>query len=100
MGHNLYIKLFHGRKTKEEDMDDWGFDGPVIGPLPYVHTTYASCIHIGDTTDDIEIEDGLVKYDGAYYGDWSVCTKGKLSAEDRKKIVKPTNSSYMLGATK
>lgn len=36
----LYIGFFHGRNTPEEAMDDWGFDGPVIGPLKWWHTTY------------------------------------------------------------
>lgn len=35
----LYLGLFHGRKPGEE-LDDWGSQGPVIGPLKFVHTTY------------------------------------------------------------
>src|SRR5471032_1896299 len=38
----LYLGLFHGRDALDADMDDWGFAGPVIGPLEYAHTTYAS----------------------------------------------------------
>lgn len=37
----LYLGLFHGRSTPDEVVDDWGFAGPIIGPLEYVHTTYA-----------------------------------------------------------
>ena len=37
---SVYLHLFHGRNSVDEDMDDWGFDGPVIGPLDYVHVTY------------------------------------------------------------
>lgn len=37
----LYIRLFHGRTDPNQDMDDWGTDGPVFGPYEFVHTTYA-----------------------------------------------------------
>ena len=40
----LYIGLFHGRWSHDEVLEDWGFNGPIIGPLEYVHTTYASHI--------------------------------------------------------
>jgi hypothetical protein len=36
----LYVGLFHGRNSPEQVMDGWGFDGPVIGPLKWFHTTY------------------------------------------------------------
>lgn len=38
----MYLGLFHGRDTPEEELDNWGFNGPMIGPLKYVHTTYAA----------------------------------------------------------
>jgi hypothetical protein len=38
----LYIRLFHGRVDPEQDMDDWGSDGPIFGPYHFVHTTYTS----------------------------------------------------------
>lgn len=37
----LYLGLFHGREVPDKDLDDWGSNGPIIGPLLYVHTTYA-----------------------------------------------------------
>lgn len=42
----LYLGLFHGRKAPNEELDDWGFGGPVIGPLEYVHTTYSNEVKI------------------------------------------------------
>jgi hypothetical protein len=30
---SLYLELYHGRDNVNDDMDDWGFDGPIIGPL-------------------------------------------------------------------
>ena len=38
----LYIRLFHGRTDPNQDMDDWGFDGPVLGPYQFFNTTYVS----------------------------------------------------------
>jgi len=40
MKAGLYLHLFHGRDTADEVLEDWGFQGPHIGPLKYVHTTY------------------------------------------------------------
>ena len=48
----IYIGIFHGGRMIDDpdDMDggkireelaDWGFGGPLIGPLSWVHTTYA-----------------------------------------------------------
>ena len=74
----LYLELFHGRPDPAADLDDWGEQGPVFGPLSFVHTTYGSVIHLGeptapfDTIGDLYIVEGLVYYNGMYYGDWSV----------------------------
>lgn len=75
----VYLELFHGRTTLTEQLDDWGTEGPILGPLKFVHTTYASDIKIetcagrdgvlhvvGEETPD------LLYYQGTYYGDWSV----------------------------
>ena len=43
----LYIRLFHGRVDPEQDMDDWGSDGPIFGPYHFVHTTYTSFVRLG-----------------------------------------------------
>ena len=37
-----YLQLFHGRKNPYEILEDWGEEGPIIGPLDYIHTTYAT----------------------------------------------------------
>jgi hypothetical protein len=95
----LYLGLFHGRESADDDMDDWGFDGPVIGPLDYVHTTYAAelklrfvdgqraAIYFPDTGEIINLATGertpcpeavltitsdLLVFDGRYFGDWTV----------------------------
>lgn len=82
----LYLGLFHGRNTPDEEMDNWGFEGPQFGPLEFAHTTYAADVKLRferredeqlffpDTNSDpwLPIEDGLIVYNGKYYGDWTV----------------------------
>ena len=76
----LYLKLFHGRKDPNQDMEDWGFDGPVFGPIQYAHVVYHHHVAMqGYATGGPPVWEGwlewvgdLLYYDGAYYGDWSV----------------------------
>ena len=42
----LYLGLFHGREDPRQRMDDWGFNGPMIGPLQWFHTTYNCTLRI------------------------------------------------------
>lgn len=79
----VYLKLFHGRKTIDEDTsDDWGEQGPILGPLDYVHTTYAGTIHClaCDQKYDVDliVVEDCVYYNGWFYGDWSVTTLAQL----------------------
>ena len=82
----MYLGLFHGRKKVNEVMQDWGFDGPCLGPLNYFHTTYASTIQIefenpvdahrftGSYTLQCELQfnGDMLRYEGNYFGDWTV----------------------------
>ena len=82
----LYLGLFHGRRLSLEQMDDWGFDGPTIGPLKWCRTTYAFNIKIQfESSVDalnyfgvqqeqffLAMNGDLVAFDGLYYGDWTV----------------------------
>lgn len=72
----LYLGLFHGRKSSDEELDGWGENGPVIGPLQYVHTTYVSHIRfcpVGEPDAiDLKIREDMVEFHGMYYGDWTV----------------------------
>lgn len=29
----MYLKLLHGRNSLHENLDNWGFNGPIFGPL-------------------------------------------------------------------
>ncbi len=78
----LYLKLFHGRTDPAQNMDDWGFDGPVFGPYDFIHTTYACHVKMGRDNgdlDELRIVGDMIFYDGKYYGDWSVYEKPEKS---------------------
>lgn len=88
----VYLCLFHGYRSQ---LDRWrgtqikeekGVDGPMIGPLEYVHTSYAQDVkyafadHFFEATqryglDDegqLEMVEDCLLYNGIEYGDWSV----------------------------
>lgn len=84
----MYLGLYHGFKNEQEreDTDDWGAQGPCIGPLIYAHTTYACHIKLrfkddetaqkfgfnkADDFNEIKIKGDVVEYDGMEYGDWT-----------------------------
>lgn len=71
-----YLGLFHGRNTINEEVNDWGFEGPIIGPLKWVHTTYRSHVRfcpIGeDDGIDLAFNEDLLNWEGKYYGDYTV----------------------------
>ena len=82
----LYLGLFHGRNDPDQSLSDWGINGPMIGPLKHVHTTYATHIklefinqadikkygfHPGSMID-LDIDSGMVMFQNHWYGDWTV----------------------------
>ncbi|MBT2245899.1 hypothetical protein JQK15_20515 [Sphingobium sp. BHU LFT2] len=95
----LYLRLYHGRATPDEQMEDWGSDGPVIGPLASIHVTYTCHLKFAAAPDVMErffpevmaqwqasgvsnghgplcdwqfnVIDDLIEYGGILYGDWS-----------------------------
>ncbi len=86
----MQLQLFHGRDNPNEEIEDWGFNGPTIGPLRFVHTTYANFVRLAFADEktqkrffpdspavfpdpvDLDVVDGCLAYDKSYYGDWSV----------------------------
>lgn len=84
----LYLRLFHGFECAEDRrvFDDWGADGPIIGPLEYAHTTYATDLNVSfaeghegahahyfgrfDEDLPLRIEDECVRYLGWRFGDY------------------------------
>lgn len=72
---SVYIHLFHGRSDPDKSMDDWGDDGPVLGPFEYVQITYLQTLRLGlpDGGDGwIRKVDDMLYYDGVYYGDLDI----------------------------
>ncbi len=86
----LYIRLFHGRADPEQDMDDWGSDGPVLGPYEYIHTTYGHHLKLGRPDDnryELFVAEDMLYYDSVYYGDWSVFDEQTLQKSKYQAVV-------------
>lgn len=75
----MYLRMTHGRDHPDDELHDWGFDGPLIGPLNWVHVTYFSTVNIGvnykgdsiTLYDTVHIKEDLMVFKDKYYGDWS-----------------------------
>jgi hypothetical protein len=81
MSAPVYLKLLHGRDDPAEEMRDWGFTGPTLGPFEAVHFTYAThvrCFPQGSDGDSEALElcyhDDMLVHDGKYYGDFEIAT--------------------------
>jgi len=76
----LYLRLYHGRKDPEQDMEEWGFNGPTFGPLSAVVMTYLATIRIHgvQTCDELWLEtrEAMVLWNGTYFGDFEVFIAG------------------------
>lgn len=79
-----YLRLYHGRKDPQENLGDWGSEGPTFGPYASVQVTYGSHIkmHTGSGFDDLNWHEDLIYYDGIFYGDLEM-----FSAEEAPKTL-------------
>lgn len=85
----VYVALYHGRDDVDDEMEDWGFNGPLIGPLKSVYVTYHSHIRLIFLNADDEKRyidagvigaepfmlgwtDDMITSGGKFYGDWDV----------------------------
>lgn len=78
----LYLHPWHGRNAPDEQLHDWGFDGPMIGPLAKVRFEagdYSQRIDPSFTitrpdgsTETFTYTEALGVYNQHYFGDWSV----------------------------
>ena len=70
-----YLRLFHGRNEPDEQLDGWGFDGPVLGPISSFHVTYGGAT-MRVSFEQLEegmflpFEKDLLVCEGKYYGDF------------------------------
>lgn len=87
----MKLKLFHGRKDPNEEMNDWGEEGPTLEGVKYAHTTYhyrtvvcfnsieamqAAALKTGwkrvdENTLEITYDNDMIYADYRWYGDWS-----------------------------
>lgn len=96
----LYIHLFHGRVHPGERLEDWGFEGPLVGPIDYFQVTYKgvqryeyersdlgakNALAFNATpineTKDVEFVDDMFKFEGFYFGDFSIATYSDQEAK-------------------
>lgn len=88
----LEFGLYHGRATPEEDMVDWGYDGPLYKDVTMVAVTRYEIIvrFAGGKSIKIPVtEDGLLVVDNHYYGDARIHTfdsEGQEYAHTRVKV--------------
>lgn len=103
---SIYIQLFHGHHTPDEDLDDWGFEGPVLGPFPWYHITYGCDVKLGD---DPIIVDGreinlpghdiydMIPFLGAFYGDMSIAdSETILKSPELVQRIKDTKRGFKI----
>ena len=76
----VYLHLYHGRCDADEDMDEWGFDGPFI-PVQAFGFTYETLwiIRNGDR-EELKLVEGCVEWDGKFYGDFEVIASAIIPA--------------------
>ena len=88
----MILKLFHGRRTKNEELDGWGFAGPELKDVQWFHTTYGSDLKMSFKSleardaaieatgwkywrDDLDIQiplvEDMIQTKDGYFGDWS-----------------------------
>lgn len=72
----LFIRFYHGRNTPDETMNEWGFEGPIVGPCCLMWTYGNMRIGTPSLDEDdgvVDIEprfDNLIEIDGKFYGDF------------------------------
>jgi len=77
MNDRIYVHLYHGRKSPDEQLDDWGAEGPTFGPYESVQITYRDHVKMhsgrfgGDFHDLMWTQD-LIYYDGIWYADMNI----------------------------
>ena len=98
----VYLELFNGRHHPEEELDDWGFDGPVLGPLPFVQITYKSYVRLGygleqyKNLEALNIDtNGYILFAGGFYGDMSIVSSDESNRWAPNGILVHKNDSSL-----
>ena len=82
----VYLQLTHGRTSPDEQLTDWGRDGPCLGPFRWVHLTYCTDLHAEDGVGQpcqFEIVADLIYYDGLYFGDCTLLSDAEIAESGR-----------------
>lgn len=82
---HLYLITFHGRRCPDAQIEEWGLQGPTLGPLQWFHTTYACharCAFLGGDEYEFASCDELLQIGPSFYaGDWSAAYLTREEAE-------------------
>ncbi len=82
----IYLRLLHGRTPYNRDMENWGDDGPWIGPISWIHFTYndyfsigfqEGCDYLSGSAEKIPPSplyffNDCIYCNGIHYGQWEV----------------------------
>jgi hypothetical protein len=88
----MKLRLFHGRRYPDEEMSNWGFEGPTIEGMAWMTSAYITTFTIGfrtveamklakrqtgweirdDKVLEVAITDDLIEAAGSYYGDFEI----------------------------
>lgn len=89
-GHKLWLNLWHGRESTEQEMDDWGFGADTVeGHVPPRGDAMVFCkegvkmitYHTnGSGWNELLVPyvEDMLFFGGNYYGDWSADNDGKV----------------------
>lgn len=84
----IYLYLIHGRKDPQEDMQDWGFRGPTLGPFAAIHVTYLSslrCFKDDGSELEIKFHEDMIEHGGCFYGDFEITSDRPASCLRRQE---------------
>ena len=71
----IFISLFHGRTDENAQLQGWGFEGPIIGPVQLSWVYGSVKVHPPDGNDFIMLpitENFLISLNKCFYGDFEI----------------------------
>jgi len=86
----LVLSFFNGRTSPDEELNDWGLNGPRI-QIGTLAQTYGFTRILNTDDEDIDLEDfeedNLFLIDGIYYGDYQVSVDNDFKPDLAQDIV-------------
>lgn len=70
----VYLHLYHGRNTPEEDLDDWGFDGgfTLCHCVGFTYENLWLILPGEEERTELAVVNGCVEWKGKWYGDFEI----------------------------